>query len=316
MVMCWEPTLTRILNLIAGTLLGGIILLTGPTADLAVASVELQALETDGLRVRYAAARQHTAERIAAISPALFRELAAATGLAFDFRPTVMPAARRSTFRRLGGNDTLMAFARPQSKQVVLDLSRFDSQPALLRPVLKHEYAHLLLHRHIAAPRLPRWLDEGIAQHLSDGLSEYLPGRQERILGEALAADRVFPLAALAVRFPADRYGRQLAYEQSRSIVGAMVRDYGDRFLPALLALMVDGATAAEAFQSVSGISLAEAEAVWRQRQTAPLSLMGRLAGHVYGLLFFMAGLATLAGYIRHRRRRRVYDTAADDEEI
>jgi hypothetical protein len=274
------------------------------------------ALETVVVRVLYPPGRLATADRIADLSPTLLRELEAATGLPFDFRPTVIPTFSRVDFQRMGGGDAFVAFALSEQGQVVLDISRFEHRPAFFRSVLKHEYAHLLLHRHIASSRLPRWLDEGIAQHLSDGLSEYLPGRQERILGEALAADRVFPLAALAVRFPADRYGRQLAYEQSRSIVGAMVRDYGDRFLPALLALMVDGATAAEAFQSVSGISLAEAEAVWRQRQTAPLSLMGRLAGHVYGLLFFMAGLATLAGYIRHRRRRRVYDTAADDEEI
>ena len=306
--------MTGVSGIIAGLLTGGIILLW-PSGNLAAAPDDLRSLETEAVRIRYETQRQSAAERIAAISPALFQELTSATGLAFDFRPTVLPAARRSTFRRLGGNDAVVAFALPQRNQVVLDLSRFDRRPALFRPVLKHEYAHLLLHRHIPSHRLPRWLDEGIAQQLSDGLSEYLPGRPQMILGEALAANRVFSLADLEVRFPADSFGRQLAYEQSRSIVGVMVQRYGDDFLPDLLARMTDGASAGEAFRAISGISLAEMEADWRQRQTAPLSWMGRVAGHIYGLLFFLAALATLAGYIRHRRRRRAYDDAADDED-
>jgi hypothetical protein len=182
-----------------------------------------------------------------------------------------------------------------------------------LRSVLKHEYVHLLLHRHIAAERLPRWLDEGIAQHLSDGLSEYLPGRQPMILGEALAAGRVMALAALEMRFPADVYARQLAYEQSRSIVGFMVRGYGDSFLAALLARLAGGMSTNDAFRAVSGISLEDLETEWRQQQTSPLSWIGRLAGNVYGILFFLAALATLLGFLRHRRRRRAYDDEEDD---
>ena len=40
----------------------------------------------------------------------------------------------------------------------------------------------------------------------------------------------------------------------------------------------------------------------------------GALAGHVYGMLFFLAALATLIGYVRHRRRRRAYDAEEDDD--
>ena len=188
------------------------ILMLWPLIVSAALPDEQRVLETDAVRVRYDTGRQSAADRIAAISPAIFRELQAATGLAIDFRPTVIPASTRSDFRRMGGHDAVVAFALPERRQVVLDLSRFDVRPSLFRPVLKHEYVHLLLHRHIAPPYLPRWLDEGIAQHLSDGLSEYLPGRSQMVLGEAFAADRVYSLAALDKRFPGDAFGRQLAY--------------------------------------------------------------------------------------------------------
>ena len=300
---------------IPGILLGTILILW-PLTGAAALNEKRHELATDAVRVLYDAGRQTTAERIADISPALFHELEAATGLTIDFRPTVIPASNRHDFRRMGGHNAVVAFALPERGQVVLDLSRFDVRPALFRPVLKHEYVHLLLHRHIASQHLPRWLDEGIAQQLSDGLSEYLPGRSQMVLGEAFAADRVFSLSALERRFPGDAFGRQLAYEQSRSIVGYMVQRYGDEFLKALVVRMADGASVAKAFRSVSGITLSDFEADWRQRQTAPLSWMGLIAGHVYGLLFFLAALVTLIGYVRHRRRRRAYDAAEDDDDL
>jgi len=37
------------------------------------------------------------------------------------------------------------------------------------------------------------------------------------------------------------------------------------------------------------------------------------MAGHVYGVVFFLAALATLLGYLRHRRRRRNYVDDEDD---
>lgn len=295
----------------AGVLAGTVALLL--VAGAAAAFSDTKVLEDPAVRVRYADGRQAAAEQIAAASPALFRELESETGLRFDLRPTVIAASGREAFRRLGGREAFVAFALPERGAVVLDLSRFDRRPESFQPVLKHEYAHLLLHRHIASDRLPRWLDEGIAQHLSDGLSEYLPRRSQLILGEALAADRAFPLRALEAGFPADGNGLQLAYEQSRSVVGYFVQRYGEETLRALMARMAAGQGAGEALGDVAGISLATLEADWRRQATTPWSWLGRMAGHSYGILFFLAAVATLVGYIRHRRRRRAYQDEEDE---
>jgi hypothetical protein len=40
---------------------------------------------------------------------------------------------------------------------------------------------------------------------------------------------------------------------------------------------------------------------------------MANLAGHVYGLLFFAAALATVWGYLRLRHRKRHYRDDEDD---
>lgn len=297
----------------AANVLAGALMILWLLAGLPSWASDRPVLENHAVRVRYEAGRGAAADQVVRASPGLFRELEGATGLPFDFRPTVIAVGSRRAFKQMGGREAFVAFALPRRQQVVLDLSRFDSHPASFRPVLKHEYAHLLLHRHIAPDLLPRWLDEGIAQHLSDGLSEYLPGRSHLVLGEALGSDRAFSLAALEKHFPMDDFGLQLAYEQSRSIVGYMVRRHGDRFLADLIGRMVDGDAADQAFYVVSGMSLTGFEADWRRRQTAPLSWLGYIAGHIYGIVFFLAALATLLGFMRHHRRRRAYDAEEED---
>ena len=294
-----------------GFLIWGVMLWALP--DVSASPGEPRQLNHPAVRVLYEVGLDPTAAYIAAASPTVRRELTAATGLPFDFQPIVIPVSKRSHFRLLGGHDAMVAFALPEKKQVVLDLSRFDPQPASLRPVLKHEYAHLLLHHHIPPARLPRWLDEGLAQYFSDGISEYLPGRSS-VLGEALAAGRVFPLSALALRFPSDGFGRQLAYEQTRSMVSHMARRYGEDFLPALIGHMANGSTATEAFRSITGIALADFEQEWRHYETSPFSWLGRVAGQLYGVIFFLAAVATLIGYLRYRRRRRAYAAAEEDD--
>jgi hypothetical protein len=288
------------------------LLLVGPAIDTVASDGDWRTFETDAVRVLYTDGSRLAAERIIAISPRLLRELAAATGMKVDFRPTVIPVVRGDDFQHMGGSRAFIAFALPERLQVVIDLSRFDHGPAILGPVLKHEYAHLLLHRYIPAEGLPRWMDEGIAQHLSDGISEYLPGQRQMILGEALAADRMMPLAALTTRFPRDDFGLQLAYEQSRSFIGYMVKRYGDGVLADLLVHLAAGWSTEESVRAVSGFSLQRLEADWRQQLVSPLAWMGRMAGHAYGILFFLAALATLVGFLRLQRRRRNY---VDDED-
>ena len=295
-----------------GYLLFGLFLLP-PVIGVQASDEDWRVFETDAVRVLYTDNGRSAAERTAALSPRLFQELAAATGLAVDFRPTVILAANGRDFQRMGGARAFVAFALPDRQQVMMDLSRFEHRPASLGPVLKHEYAHLLLHRFIPAERLPRWMDEGIAQHVSDGISEYLPGQRPTVLGEALATERVMPLAALTARFPEDDFSLQLAYEQSRSIIDYMVRRFGDGVLADLLHHLADGWSTDEGVRAVSGISLQRLEADWRQQQTSPLAWMGRMAGHVYGILFFLAALATLVGFLRLQQRRRKYVDDEDD---
>lgn len=271
-------------------------------------------LETPRVRILHAPTLEHRAVQIADMTPELMGRLENKLGLPFDLRPTVVPAPDRAAFRRLGGKAWFTAFAAPHKDLVVLDLSRLDQRPGDLYATLKHEYAHLLLHHAIDRRRLPRWLDEGVAQWVSDGWSEYLPEARNTLLPQAAAAGRLFFLDDLAGRFPADRQGIQLAYEQSRSFVNYLVRHFGEAALRALLQALAAGSAPREAFEEVLGADLDTVEDEWRTGLHKPASWMASLAGHVYGLLFFGAAVATIWGYLRLRHRQRHYRAGEEDD--
>ena len=271
-------------------------------------------LQTPHVSIIHAPSLKHRAGQMAAMTPTLLRSLERDLGLPFDLQPTVLPAPSHAAFRRLGGREWYTAFAVPQRNLVVIDLSRLDKRPEDLYPTLKHEYAHLLLHHAIDSRRLPRWLDEGVAQWASDGLSEYLSTGRGPLLPQAAAAGRLFYLDELAARFPANRQDLQLAYEQSRSFVNYLVRHYGAHALRRLLQSLAAGAAPWEAFEEAFGVTLADAEDGWRAELHSPGSWMANLAGHLYGLLFFLAALVTCGAYLRFRYRKRHYRDEEDDD--
>ena len=294
------------LRLMIGLLAIWLITASGARAD--------KVLQTPHVRIVHDPALKHQAVQIAAMSPAIIENLKRKLGLPFDLRPTVVPAPDRESFRRLGGRAWLSAFAVPRKQLVVLDLSRLDQRSGDLYATLKHEYAHLALHQAIARRHLPRWLDEGAAQWASDGLSEYLPAMQRTLLPQAAAAGRLFFLDELADTFPDDPQGLHLAYEQSRSFVNYLVRRFGEDALRRLLQSLAAGAAPWEAFEEAVGVELAALEDEWRSGLRRPGSWLANLAGHVYGLLFFVAAVATIGAYLRFRHRKRHYRAGEDDD--
>lgn len=290
-----------------------VVLLTVSMVGVSGARADL-VLQTSRVRILHTPALKPLALQIAEMSPDIMRSLEIKLGLPFDFKPTVVPAPDRASFIRLGGRPWFTAFAVPHKRQVVLDLSRLNQRAGDLYATLKHEYAHLLLHRAIANRRLPRWLDEGVAQWVSDGLSEYLPAAQRVELPQAAAAGRLFFLAELSDQFPVDQQGLQLAYEQSRSFINYMVRRFGEDALRLLLQLLASGAVPWEAFEEAFGIDPAMAEDDWRLGLRSPGSWIASLAAHVYGLLFFTAAMATIWGYLRFRHRKHHYRDGEDED--
>ena len=98
--------------------------------------------------------------------------------------------------------------------------------PHDLTTVLAHELVHLLIDQYAGefAPTVPRWVHEGLAQHLSG--ETYLGAREDDLLYPA-AVGRLSRFRDLARAFPEDEAGRLVAYAQSESFVSFLVRKVG-----------------------------------------------------------------------------------------
>ena len=93
----------------------GILLLIGWMAFVPAARADV-VLQTPHVRIVHAPSLKYKAGRMAAMTPALIRDLERDLGLPFDLKPTVLPAPNRSAFRRLGGAGVVYRLCRTPKK--------------------------------------------------------------------------------------------------------------------------------------------------------------------------------------------------------
>jgi hypothetical protein len=247
--------------------------------------------------------------------PSVKRELEEGFGWLLGVRPTVVLIRTREKFQRIVPGPLFVAVAVPSQNTIVIDTSRVQTAPHTLRITLAHEMAHLMLHHHIGSGRLPRWLDEGVCQWFTGGVAEIMINRYRPMLGKALGSGEYIPLADLTHRFPSDPRQLMLAYEQSRDIVTLIANRYGPEHIFGILDSLRAGHSVETSFQSQLGISVTELEKIWRRQLSDSAIWWGRLASHLYSILFFLAAVLTVTGFVVRRIRRKSLMEEEDDED-
>jgi len=272
-------------------------------------------LQTDEIAVIYEPPLDHAAGEVARVYPTLRQSLEELFGWRFDIRPRVVLVAANRNFRQLSWAEHIVAYAVPDKNLIVIDYSRMNIQPFTLNTTLKHELCHLMLHRHIADRNLPRWLDEGVCQWVSDGIGEILINKDWSGLDAAVISGRIIPFKRLSEHFPRDKQSLTLAYEQSKSVVNYLDRQFGTRAILEILDSLKSGRTLETALMNRLGISPAQLEDAWLDHLASTPRWLVYLANHLYGILFFLAAVLTTFGYVQHRRRRKkIYEQWEEEE--
>ncbi len=127
--------------------------------------------------------------------------------------------------------------------------------------VIPHELTHLVFDSAVRNPYHfpPRWLNEGVATYLSEGLTA-----ADRASVRAAGADgRLMPLRALGGQFPTTAERFYLAYAESVSAVDYLVREQGTAALVKLIRSYAGGVTDDEAFRAAVGTDQAGFEQDW-----------------------------------------------------
>lgn len=277
-------------------------------------AAEPSILDTSELTVVYDEGLDQTARQVLSAYPSIKQTLESMLQWPVNFRPSLVLINDPKKFQQLAGHELVVAYALPNKNVVVIDYSKMNTSPFTLQTIVKHELCHLLLHHHIKKDNLPRWLDEGICQWASDGLADILMDTKRTRLSAAILSGSYFDLIKLAHRFPHDKNGLILAYEQSKSVVEYMSHQYGPQGIRDLLGLLRQGVDIESAFESRFAISFETFEAQWRNHLKASINWFTYLSIHLYEILFVSAALLTILGFIRRLRRKREYENG--DEEM
>ena len=275
---------------------------------------DMSSIESSLVTVVYEASLDFAADDVIGMYPGVKKELEATLFWPVDFKPAVVLIASEESFSQMAGNSAYVAYALPGKNLMVIDYSRMNIRPFTLRITLKHELCHLLLHRYITRVHLPKWLDEGVAQWISDGIGEIMPGRNDSVLRWATLTGRFLRLDSISHHFPGNERDLILAYEQSKHVVEYIISEYGVNGLLNILAAMKNGHDADQAVAMSLMMSIDDLEMAWRQKQRSPATLLAYVAANIYTVVFILAALLTFVLYLRIMiRKRRLMDEEEEE---
>jgi hypothetical protein len=232
-----------------------------------------------------------------------------------DFRPVIVLVGDRRAFQDMAGNSAYVAYAIPDRQVMVIDRTRMSERPFTLEITLKHELCHLLLHRYMGGTDIPRWLDEGVAQWISEGIPELAATPRESLLTGAALTGSLLSLESLSRSFPQDEGRLALAYEESRSVVEYITKNYGRNGVLNLLEALRKGATLEDAVEVTLLTTLPGLEKRWQKEQLGFMALLAYLSIHLYTIIFVLAGLLTFWAWVRLMLRKRRMRREPDEEE-
>jgi hypothetical protein len=274
---------------------------------------KISVFENEELVVLFQGAPRAAAEEIAGIYPLVKKQVEECLRWQVHFRPTIVLATDTEMFQKMGGSDLIVAFAMPDRNLIVMDYSKVRRHPFTIEATLKHELCHLVLSDHIQKERLPRWFDEGIAQWVSGGIAEIMLDRNWSGLDRAILSGRTIRIRNLAERFPREKALLMLAYEESRSLVEYIISKYGVDGLLMVLHHLRQGEDIHGALLKALSISLTDLERAWYFHLKKKITWLSFLIHHVYEILFFLASIVMIYGFLRRFRQKKAYPDEEED---
>jgi hypothetical protein len=131
-------------------------------------------------------------------------------------------------------------------------------------------------------------------------------------LRDAALSHRLISFEGLAERFPVDGKDLLLAYEESKSIVEYIKKEFGVSGVRGILGHMSQGEDLENAVRKSLLISPDELEKRWSSSIVERTFWVSYIGDNIYEILFLFAALITVYGFFLMLKRKREYK---DEEE-
>lgn len=263
-------------------------------------------MDSNGFKVFFPTALENTAKECVGLIPKIKSELEKTFKWPFLKNPDIWLVNDREQIPYLAAHTLVAGFAVPDKNAVVIDCSRLRT-PLDFKNILKHELCHLLIHQHIKSTLIPRWLDEGVAQWTSDGMMDIVSNQKHALLPKAVLSGKIIPLSRLEDAFPADPGPMTLAYEESKSFVDFIIREYGKNGLLKWLHMMKNGVPLRDAARKSFDTSFDDIVQKWYGSLNRSMTWMAQLGYYMYEILFAFGGVIVIFGFVRIWRKKRAY---------
>lgn len=280
------------------------------------ATLHLKTYENTDIVISYEDPLEAVIPNVLSVYPRARTLLRKKLGLDADLRPIIVLIHTDELFYQMvGGNRLVKAFAVPRNNHIYINYSHMERTPFDLELTITHEVCHLLLHNYVEPYHLPRWLDEGISQWVSGGMSDIISYDGKKLLKEAVLSENLISLQDMNLGFSGRADLFKLSYEESRSIVEYIDAEYGTESLMHILDRLRRGFSIDAAISDSLSISLSTLELKWSRRLTKKYTWYAYAADHIIWILFTVAALLTLIGYLRLRiRMKSHFEDTGDDE--
>lgn len=280
-----------------------------------VFSGQFYELGSNGIRILCEPSLKGAAADMGAAYPFLKEKVEAIFGWKLKGTPTLILLGAGASFERMAGSPYAIAFAVPGKNQIVMDGAKLKGNRLHAQDVLKHELCHLLIHQEITRVLVPRWLDEGLAQWASDGVTDIMLDQKGSRLNRAVFNGRLIPLRRLANGFPMRKDRLILAYEESKDFIAYLIDRYGREGFLKLLRRMKQGERISEATQNTFLVSLPTLEVAWQESLQRKVTWFSYLSYYLYEILFALGGLLMGFAAVKVFLRKRAYMKAEMENE-
>jgi len=223
-----------------------------------------------------------------------------------SYKPRIYIEDDLHNFKRLIGTafpDWGAAAALPYRELIAIKSPAHFRLGKSLRELVMHEYGHLALQHRLNHARPPRWLDEGVAMHVS---SEWRWG-DNLAMSQAVVLGSLVPLRKIEKLNLFPQGQARTAYAQSYMAVRYILDTYGPESFQILLDRLRGRASTDEALMAALGSNYEGFEKEYLSFLKGRFNIM-TLIGDLSFLWLFLALVVIIGFILRFRRKRKYYD--------